>query len=109
MRALIPAFLMAAALTGGAAAQSTVVLHPLTGEDDVIVRDYVTRVAPPAVEFHQTLRPGSIVPEGVPLQIFGSDAPKDLSGYAYFVSVDNKVVVVEADTRRVVRILSGKG
>ncbi len=33
-------------------------------------REYVTRQPPPVIEFHQTIRPGSLIPEGVPLKIF---------------------------------------
>ena len=77
--------------------------------DDMIVREYVARQPPPVVEFHQTIRPGSIIPEGVPLKIFPPEASADLQGYAYFVSADRKLVVVEADTRRVVRILDTAG
>ncbi|HWG05939.1 MAG TPA: DUF1236 domain-containing protein [Beijerinckiaceae bacterium] len=73
--------------------------------DDTIVREYVMRQPPPVIEFHQTIRPGSLIPDGVPLKIFPADASPDLQGYAYFVSADRKLVVVEADTRRVVRIL----
>ena len=77
--------------------------------DDTIAREYVTRQPPPVIEFHQTIRPGAIIPDGVPLKIFPADASPDLQGYAYFVSADRKLVVVEADTRRVVRILDTEG
>ena len=78
---------------------------PWDDSEDVIVREYVTREAPPAIEFHQTLRPGSIVPEGVPLRQFGRDSTPRLSGMGYFVSVDHKLVVVDPETRVVARIL----
>lgn len=96
-----------ALLPGLAFAQTTVITGPApwTVEDEPVVRGYVTREPPPVVEFHQTLTPGSVIPEKVPLKIFPADAPPNLRGYAYFVSVDHKIVVVEADTRRVVHIL----
>ena len=100
-------FALFALLPGFAFAQTTVITGPApwTTEDEPIVREYVTRERPPVVEFHQTLTPGSVIPEAVPLKIFPPDAAPDLRGYAYFVSADHKVVVVEADTRRVVHIL----
>ena len=90
-----------------AVAQSTLrERHVLTPDDDGMIENYVVRDAP-VQEFHQTQTPGSVVPQEVPLKMMPSNADPKLQGYAYFVSVDNKVVVVEADTRRVVRILGG--
>lgn len=89
-----------------ALAQAPIVTGPRwTEDDDTMVRGYVTREAPPVIEFHQTITPGSIIPQGVPLKLFPASASPDLQGYAYFVSADRKLVVLEADTRRVVRIL----
>ena len=88
-------------LAGVAAAQPLVI----TPDESVLVERYIREepaLAPPVViEEHTTLRPGSEVPTGVPLRSFTGSS---LSKFAYFVSVDNKVVVVDPTTRVVVRI-----
>ena len=76
---------------------------PWSADNDPIVREFVTPDG--TVHMDQTLRPGSEVPRGVPLKLFPASAPPRLQGYAYFVSADRKIVVVEADTRRVVHII----
>ena len=60
----------------------------------------------PVVEQHMTLRPGSIIPEGVQLRVFSKDT--ELARYAYFVSVDDKIVIADPRTRVVVRIIDKK-
>jgi hypothetical protein len=50
-----------------------------------------------------TLRPGSVIPAGVPLTKF--EKHPSLDHYAFFVSVDHKIVVADPATRIVVRIL----
>lgn len=61
----------------------------------------------PVIEEHMTLRPGSVLPEGVPLRVFSKDS--ELARFAYFVSVDNKIVIADPRTRTVVRIIDKKG
>jgi hypothetical protein len=96
-----------AAVSSAALAQPVVVGSPSWSDaDDVLVRQYYTEAPAPEVEYHQTLTPGSAIPSDVPLKLFPASAAPNLRGYAYFVSVDRKLVVVEADTRRVVRILT---
>lgn len=103
LRSMAGAALLAAAPPAFA---QTVVISP---EETVLVERYIVQepaLPPPVtIEEHQTLRPGSVVPVGVPLQQFRE--PR-LAKYAYFVSVDNKVVVVDPATRTVVRIFSAK-
>ena len=82
----------------------------LTPDESVLVERYIVEEAalPPPVVFEEniTLRPGSIVPAGVALQPFGGRS--SLARYAFFVSVDNQVVVVDPASRVVVRIFPVK-
>ncbi len=102
-RGLLAGALVFACLPAGA--QSVVI----TPDETVLVERYIREEPlPPAVtiEEHQTLRPGSVVPAGVPLKPF--TGVSGLARYGYFVSVDNKLVVVDPDTRAVVRIFDAK-
>ena len=102
------AALMLGAFIGFAApcyAQTSLEADPLGPDNDRVIREYVTPEQGDVTEYNQTLSPGSIIPAAVPLKLFPPDAPPNLRKYAYFVSVDHKVVVVEADTRRVVHII----
>ena len=76
-------------------------------EETVLIERYV-REEPevPIIEEHMTLRPGSIIPEGVPLRVFSKNT--ELARFAYFISVDDKVVIADPRTRTVVRILDKK-
>ncbi len=76
--------------------------------DTVLVERYVRAVPepPPIIEEHVTLRPGSVLPAAVPLRRF--EGQPSLDRYAFFVSVDHKIVVVDPRTRVVVRILDQK-
>ena len=76
--------------------------------DTVLVERYVRAIPepPPIIEEHMTLRPGSVLPEAVPLRRF--EGQPSLERYAFFVSVDRKIVVVDLRTRVVVRILDQK-
>ena len=99
--------LATALLIASPALSQVVVLSP---DEDVLVERYIIEtpsLPPPVViEENMTLRPGSIVPAGVALQNFG--ARSSLARYGFFVSVDNKVVVVDPATRTVVRIFNAK-
>ncbi len=78
--------------------------YDLAPEEEVVVREYVVRRPPsPRVIFREdlTLRPGSVVPgyvELLPLE--GGRRP-----LGSFVSPDDKIVIVDLGSRRVVRIL----
>ena len=61
---------------------------------------------PVTIEENTVLRPGSPVPPSIPLSPFTGRA--QLAKYGYFVSVDNKVVVVDPETHIVVRIFDAK-
>lgn len=82
----------------------------ITPDETVLVERYIVEVPtlPPAVtiEENTTLRPGSVIPDAIPLNPFAGRS--DLARYSYFVSVDNKVVVVDPATRVVVRILNAR-
>ena len=77
----------------------------ITPDETVLVERYVREIPepPPIIEENMTLRPGSVIPDAVPLRPFEKVAA--LSRYAYFVSVDHKIVVADPQTRVVVRIL----
>ena len=83
-------------------------LIELSPGDTVLVERYVRAIPepPPVIEEHMTLRPGSILPEAVPLRHF--EGQPSLERYGFFVSVDHKIVVVDPRTRTVVRILDQK-
>jgi hypothetical protein len=101
MKCTVLACLTLAASTGIAAAQDIIDITP---GDEVLVERYVREVpAPPVIEEHMTLRPGSVIPDAIPLQPF-TRIPS-LAKYAFFVSVDHKIVVVDPHTRIVARIL----
>ena len=80
----------------------------LPAEREVVVREYVIRepVAPVIIEGGGTVRPGSIVPDYVRLRSFESIDVPSLRRYGYFVSPDNKIVIVEPATRQVMRIIA---
>lgn len=95
-------FALAAMAAAPALGQEIVDLSPA---DTVLVERYVREVPlpPPVIEEHMTLRPGSVIPTAVPLRPFESSP--SLTRFAYFVSVDHKIVVANPRTRVVVRIL----
>ena len=74
-------------------------------DESVLVERYVRErpEPPPIIEQDITLRPGSVIPDAVPLRPF--EKVEALSRYVYFVSVDHKIVVADPQTRVVVRIL----
>jgi hypothetical protein len=84
--------------------------EPLTipEEHEVVVRQYIVRrpveriVDVPA----GTVRPGSTIPRDVRLSPLADISVPTLSRYAYFVSPDNKIVIVDPATRQVMRIIS---
>ncbi|GAC1329523.1 MAG: hypothetical protein NVSMB26_05900 [Beijerinckiaceae bacterium] len=80
----------------------------LPPDREVLVREYIIRepAAPVVIEGGGTIRPGSLVPDYVPLRRFENIAVPSLRAYGYFVSPDNKVVIVDPASRQVVRILS---
>ena len=75
-------------------------------DEELVVREYIIRRGSARMEVESPIiRPGSIIPEYVELEAF-EDAPVPaLRRYAYFVSPNNKVVVVEPASRAVVSIL----
>ena len=104
MKTIVALAILAAAATP-AFAQELIEISP---DETVLVERYVREapVSPPVIEEHMTLRPGSVIPEGVPLRPFEKVAALDR--YVYFVSVDHKIVVADPRSRVVVRILDQK-
>lgn len=81
-------------------------IRVISPDETVLVERYIETEpdlpAPAPLEQNTVLRPGSSVPEAVPLRPFRGVS--GLSRYGYFISVDRKVVVVDPATRVVVRI-----
>ena len=115
--ALVLATGFVASLSGSALAQhvgDTVIEVPpprvleVSPEESMRMERYVREETDvPVIEEHMTLRPGSVLPEGVPLRVFAKDS--ELARFVYFVSVDNKIVIADPHTRTVVRIIDKKG
>ena len=108
-----PAALAAAiCLAGsGALAQTTTgTIEPLAipEADEVVVREYIVRrPVERIVEVPGgTVRPGSTIPRDIRLSPLADIAVPALSRYAYFVSPDNKIVIVDPATRQVMRIIA---
>jgi hypothetical protein len=115
--ALVLRTLTAGILLCGSLAHAQPIINPpavvtddldLPPDREVLVREYVIRepAAPVVIEGGGTIRPGSIVPDYVPLRRFENIAVPSLRPFGYFVSPDNKVVIVDPASRQVVRILS---
>lgn len=96
-----------------AAAQSVITGPPITSDEldlpsdrEVLVREYVIRGPAPRIIIEGgVVRPGSIVPEDVQLHPFDNLSVAGMGRYAYFVSPDEKIVIVDPSSRRVVRII----
>lgn len=104
----LPTLAGAAVLSLVAFAASAEDFIEISPGDTVLVERYVRAIPepPPIIEEHMTLRPGSVLPEAVPLRRF--DGQPSLERFGFFVSVDHKIVVVDPRTRTVVRILDQK-
>ena len=107
MTGFLPLGLVALVLTAGAARADEII--EISPGDSVLVERYVRAIPEPPliIEDHMTLRPCSVLPEALPLRRF--EGQPSLERYAFFVSVDHKIVVVDPRTRVVVRILDQKG
>ena len=79
----------------------------LAEEHDGLLRDHVRRR--PVERIAQIpggpLRPGKILPRDVRLSPLANLSVEGLNRYAYIVSPDDKIVLVDPATRRVVRVL----
>ena len=77
-------------------------------EQEVVVREYIVRrPVERIVEIPGgTVRPGSIIPRDIRLSPLADISAQALSRYAYFVSPDDKIVIVDPTTRQVMRIIS---
>jgi hypothetical protein len=111
----VAAVTLAVAIAAGSALAQTatgtiVTTDPLTipAEQEILVREYIVRrPVERVIEFPGgTVRPGSVVPADVRLSPLGDISVQGLNRYAYFVSPDDKIVIVEPNTRQVVRIIS---
>ena len=96
----------------GAFAQTVTgtIAEPLTipDEQEVVLRDYIVRrPVDRIVEVPGgTVRPGSTIPRDIRLSPLADISAPALRRYAYFVSPDNKIVIVDPATRQVMRIIS---
>jgi hypothetical protein len=79
----------------------------LPEEHDGLLRDHVRRR--PVERIAQIpggpLRPGKVLPRDVRLSPLANLSVEGLNRYAYIVSPDDKIVLVDPATRRVVRVL----
>ena len=77
-------------------------------EQEVVVREYIVRrPVERIVEVPGgTVRPGGTIPRDIRLSPLADISEPSLSRYAYFVSPDNKIVIVDPATRQVMRIIS---
>jgi hypothetical protein len=77
-------------------------------EQEVVVREYIVRrPVDRIVEIPgATVRPGSVIPRDVRLSPLADISVEGLSRYAYFVSPDDKIVIVDPTTREVKRIIA---
>lgn len=96
---------------GAQTATGTIVTtEPLTipEEQEVVVREYIVRrPVDRIVEIPGgTVRPGSVIPRDIRLSPLADISVQGLSRYAYFVSPDDKIVIVDPTTREVKRIIS---
>ena len=86
----------------------SVVIDP---DQEVMIRRHVIeeQPAPYVIEIPRgQVRIGSAVPSDVPLRPMARFGSQDLARFAYFVSPDQKIVVVEPETRRVVKIIKAQ-
>lgn len=77
-------------------------------EQEVIIRRRIVeeRTGPATIEIQRgPVTIGSAIPRDVPLHPMSNFGSQRLANLAYFVSPDEKIVVVEPQTRRVVRII----
>ncbi|PSC02927.1 hypothetical protein SLNSH_21295 [Alsobacter soli] len=99
-----------------AKAQTTTIIEDQTGavdggydlppEQETIIRRRIIQERLPPVELQGgTVRVGSIVPEDVELRPMTSFGSGRMARFAYFISPDEKIVVVEPRSRQVVRIM----
>jgi Protein of unknown function (DUF1236) len=89
-------------------ATGTIVTEPsISEEHEVVVREYIVRrPVERIVEIPGgTVRPGNTIPRDIRLSPLADIAEPSLSRYAYFVSPDNKIVIVDPATRQVMRII----
>lgn len=81
----------------------------LSPDDEVLVRRYIVEERVRPVEIRESVTVGSLVPGYVELYDFDEDLDDDvptIGSYRYFRSPDNKIVLVNPDTRRVVQIIN---
>lgn len=85
----------------GAALSQTVVITP---ENETVIREYVVRqqVAPVTLPSDIEIVEGTALPETV--EVYELDVPDMETRYSYVV-VDGRTVVVEPETRRIIRVM----
>jgi hypothetical protein len=80
-------------------------------DQEVVIRRRVIeeQPAPATIEIPRgQVTIGSAVPRDIPLRPMSRFGSQTLAHLAYFVSPDRKIVVVEPQTRRVVKIIEGQ-
>ena len=112
----LPAALAAAIVVccPGAFAQTTtgtiVTTEPLIipEEQQVVVREYIVRrPVDRIVEIPgSSVQPGSVISREIRLSPLADISARNLSRYAYFVSPDDKIVIVDPATRQVMGVIN---
>jgi hypothetical protein len=80
-------------------------------DQEVVIRRRVIeeQPAPSVIEIPRgQVTIGSAVPRDIPLRPMSRFGSQGLANLAYFISPDHKIVVVEPQTRRVVKIIQGQ-
>jgi hypothetical protein len=74
--------------------------RPFPADREVVVREFVERTPTKPVIIREggTVRPGSVIPDDIPLRQFGGLTDTFYQGYRHFVSPDRKVVIVDPKT-----------
>jgi hypothetical protein len=114
LRSLAAALAAACVFTGaGVAAQTTTATitrtEPLTipEEQEVVVRQYISRrPVTRIIEVPGGVQPGGVIPRDIRLSPLADIPVPALSRYAYFISPEDKIVIVDPATRQVMSVIS---
>lgn len=104
MKAILLAALTAVALPGSLFAQSATVMQGLEPDQRMEFRTYIQRERPAVTRLPSELEPrvGVVLPGTVELRTF--PRASNVTRYRY-VSTDDRILVVDPETRRVVEII----
>jgi hypothetical protein len=94
---------VAAALSGSAVSAQTVIL----GDDDDVVIRRVIREPAPRVVLRERVTVGTVLPDTVELEAFPDEARsrETIREYRYVRDAQDRIVVVEPGSRKVIRVI----